>query len=379
MRKLEILLVDDIKDNLLALSSLLAKDSVTIFQASTGYEALELMMVHDFSVALLDVQMPGMNGFELAELMRGTNKTKNIPIIFVTALAKDEKYDFKGYESGAVDFLRKPLDPHTVKSKVNVFLQLHDQKLELVRQVEALKATREALEASVKVREEFLSIAGHELKTPLTSIKLQAQMRSRIMSKGGAATFTEEKLTHMFFDDNKQLSKLSRLIDDMMDVSRINTGKLSMQREQFDLCVLVRELLSKNFDVNEITLTSCESITGVWDLVRIEQVMTNLLTNAVRYGSGKPIHITVSEKNGFASVEIQDQGVGISHDDIGRVFKRYERATNSELSGLGLGLYIVSQILEAHRGSIKVESTVGEGSKFSFLLPLQDVTMPVVA
>ena len=133
-KNLEILIVDDVKDNLLALNALLAREDVKIFQASSGIEALDLMIGPDFCLALLDIQMPVMNGFELAELMRGSNKTKNIPIIFVTAAAKygaSENYYFKGYESGAVDFLRKPIDSHAVKSKINVFLELHRQKNEL--------------------------------------------------------------------------------------------------------------------------------------------------------------------------------------------------------------------------------------------------------
>ena len=129
--RVKILLVDDLKDNLLALEALLRRDDVTIFKAKSGTEALEFMALHEFALALLDVQMPEMSGFELAELMRGTNKTKNIPIIFVTANAQGQNFLFKGYESGAVDFLLKPLDPFAVKSKVNVFIELYRQKRQL--------------------------------------------------------------------------------------------------------------------------------------------------------------------------------------------------------------------------------------------------------
>lgn len=126
--KFEILIVDDVKDNLFALNALLKRDDVNISQALSGNEALELMLKHDFCLALLDVQMHGINGYELAEFMRGTRKTKNIPIIFVTGSEKDQRYFFKGYKSSTVDFLRKPLDPHSVISKVNIFLELHQQK-----------------------------------------------------------------------------------------------------------------------------------------------------------------------------------------------------------------------------------------------------------
>ena len=126
-----ILIVDDVKDNLIALKAILEREDVTIYQALSGKQALELMMKYDFCLAVLDVQMPEMSGFELAAFMRGSKKTKNIPIIFVTANAKEQDFSFKGYESGAVDFLIKPLDTHAVRSKVNIFVELYQQKNEL--------------------------------------------------------------------------------------------------------------------------------------------------------------------------------------------------------------------------------------------------------
>ncbi len=387
--KLEILIVDDVKDNLLALRSLLARDDVNISQARSGIEALDLMMKHDFSLALLDVQMPGMDGFELAELMRGSNRTKNIPIIFVTAIAKDQRYVFKGYESGAVDFLSKPLDPHIVNCKVNVFLELHQQKKELQKKVEELNQiqneqtkllillnkTKEELQQAVSIREEFMSIAGHELKTPLTALKLQIQVRKRNLEKGNDSSFTTETLAKMFDSDDKQVGRLTRLIDDMLDISRISSGKLSMNLEGFDLCSLIHDIIERHHELikasgNQIEIDSHEPINGKWDKFRIEQVITNLLTNAIRYGEGNPIKISISTKPGRAVIVIKDNGIGIVEKDLKRIFQRFERATEKEVSGLGLGLYIVSQIIEAHKGFIQVESLPGKGSSFTIDLPL---------
>ena len=374
--KLKILIVDDVKENLLALNALLARDDVEIFKAQSGSHALELMVKHDFCLALLDIQMPEMNGFELAEFMRGTNKTRNIPIIFVTAATKDERYVFKGYESGAVDFLRKPLDPYVVRSKVNVFLQLHQQKVELTKQVAELKQTKEALEQSVRVREEFMSIAGHELKTPLTTLKLQSQIRMRTLEKNRETPFTPETLIKMFDSDNKQIEKLTRLIDDMLDISRISSGKLFIHLERFDLCALIHEIIERNEEQfklagNQVKVDySSESISGNWDKFRIEQVITNLFTNAMRYGAGKPIEVKINVNLDHAVIIISDHGIGIAKEDHERIFQRFERATGQEVSGLGLGLYIVTQIIEAHHGSIKVESHPGQGSSFIIDLPL---------
>ena len=376
MEKLEILIVDDVKDNLLALSALLVRDDVTISQALTGNEALELMVKHDFCLAIVDIQMPEMNGFELAEFMRGTNKTKNIPIIFVTATAKDEKYAFKGYESGAVDFLRKPLDPHAVKSKVNVFLELHKQKKELNKQVEALKQTREELEQAIRVRDEFMSIASHELKTPLTSLKLQSHLRKRNLKKGDLSAFTPERLTKMFDSDEKQLERITHLIDDMLDISRISSGKLSMNLERFDLCELIRDIVEQSSEQFvaagcPIKIEVCQSAVGSWDRFRIEQMVMNLLTNAMRYGAGKLILLQVIALKDRVQIVVHDQGRGIAEENHERIFRKFERAVlGSEISGLGLGLYIVRQILDAHHGSIRLESQLGQGATFVVELPL---------
>ncbi len=374
--RLEILLVDDVKENIFALKALLARDDVNIFDACSGSEALELMMKHDFCLAMLDVQMPNMNGFELAEFMRGTLRTKKIPIIFVTAATKEEQYIFKGYESGAVDFLRKPLDPYIVKSKVNVFLELHRHKNELKEQIEELRETKEELQRAIAMREEFMAIAGHELKTPLTSLSLQAQLRLRCLKNKDYSFFSPEKLEEMFFADYKQVVKLTRLIDDMLDISRISSGQFSMQVENFDLCALAHDVIERNFEQYQSSgikikvTSSSQTINGTWDQFRIEQVITNLLTNAIRYGAGKPIEVRLSTDSHHAVIVIEDKGVGIEEKDLKRIFQKFERVTSSETNGIGIGLYIISQIIEAHNGTIKVESRPNEGSTFTIELPL---------
>jgi len=169
--QVKIILVDDLKDNLLALEGLLRRDDINIFKAKSGTEALEFMMANEFALSLIDVQMPGMSGFELAELMRGAKKTKNIPIIFVTATAKDQSFVFKGYESGAVDFLLKPLDTHAVKSKVNIFIELYRQKKKQEELLLKLKKTQGELEEALVIREELMSIASDELKIRKSQLK----------------------------------------------------------------------------------------------------------------------------------------------------------------------------------------------------------------
>jgi signal transduction histidine kinase len=375
MSRTKILVVDDLKESLLALEGLLRRGGLEILTANSGSEALELMITHDFAVALVDVRMPGMDGYELAELMRGTQKTRNIPIIFVTAAAQEWNHSFRGYESGAVDFLLKPLDPHVVKSKVSIFVELFMQKQELKNLVAELRATKTQLELAVKARDEFTAIASHELKNPLTALSMQAQMRMLRLNRHDMSLFSPERLATMFRADEMALKRMSRLVDDMLDVARIASGTLSMQFAQLDLSELVSELTARSAD--QLAEAGCElrleigpSITGRWDRHRIEQVVTNLLSNAMRYGAGGPVTVQVSLEHDKARVLVRNEGEGIPRENQERIFKKFERAESAyKGQGLGLGLYIVKRIVEAHDGAIRVESEPGQGATFIVELP----------
>jgi len=386
----KLLIVDDLPENLLALEALIKREDRMVYKALSADEALSLLLQHEFAMAILDVQMPGMNGFELAELMRGTEKTKNIPIVFVSAAGRELNYAFKGYESGAVDFLHKPLDIHAVKSKVNVFVDLYRQSKAMKQQVEALEqsrreqeallvqlqSTQRELEQAVRMRDDFMSIVAHEVRTPLNGLILETQLRKMHLARDNAAAFTLDKMHAMVDRDERQIKSLIRLIEDMLDVSRIRTGKLSIRPSQFDLAALVRSLL-QNFapqiDAAEssVTLDAAESVVGHWDEFRIEQVISNLLTNALRYGAKSPINVKVYSENGQARVEVRDQGIGIGEENQKRIFQQFERVTAKHaVAGLGLGLFISEQIVTAHGGTITVESRIGEGALFRVCLPL---------
>jgi signal transduction histidine kinase len=386
----KLLIVDDLPENLLALEALIKREDRMVYKALSADEALSLLLQHEFAMAILDVQMPGMNGFELAELMRGTEKTRNIPIVFVSAAGRELNYAFKGYESGAVDFLHKPLDIHAVKSKVNVFVDLYRQSKAMKQQVEALEQSRREqeallqrlqstqleLEQAVRMRDDFMSIVAHEVRTPLNGLILETQLRKMHLARENAAAFTLDKMHAMVDRDERQIKSLIRLIEDMLDVSRIRTGKLSIRPNRFDLSALVRELL-QNFapqiDAAEssVSLEANEPVVGNWDEFRIEQVISNLLTNALRYGAKSPISVRVYSDNGQARVEVRDQGIGIGEENQKRIFQQFERVTAKHaVAGLGLGLFISEQIVTAHGGTITVESRIGEGALFRVCLPL---------
>ncbi|MCX2546337.1 hybrid sensor histidine kinase/response regulator [Pseudomonas sp. COW5] len=388
----KLLIVDDLPENLLALEALIKREDRTVYKALSADEALSLLLQHEFAMAILDVQMPGMNGFELAELMRGTEKTKNIPIIFVSAAGRELNYAFKGYESGAVDFLHKPLDIHAVKSKVNVFVDLYRQSKAMKQQVEALEQSRREqeallqqlqstqgeLEQAVRMRDDFMSIVAHEVRTPLNGLILETQLRKMHLARDNAAAFTLDKMHAMVDRDERQIKSLIRLIEDMLDVSRIRTGKLSIRPSRFDLSQLVGNLL-QNFAQQieaaetEVSFTATEAVEGQWDEFRIEQVVSNLLTNALRYGGKSPVQVRVYREGNEARVEVADQGIGISEENQKRIFQQFERVSaKTVVAGLGLGLFISEQIVAAHGGSIVVESKINEGALFRVCLPLQE-------
>lgn len=393
LRKIEakVLIVDDLPENLLALRSLIQSEDRTVFQASSADEALSLLLEHEFALAILDVKMPGMNGFELAELMRGTEKTKHIPIIFVSAVGRDMDYAFRGYESGAVDFLHKPLSPFEVRSKVAMFVELYRHRKALSMQLEMVEAARREQEAllgelretqgelqkAVQMRDVFMSIASHELRTPLNGLILDVQLRRLRLEQGRMDAFTPDKLQEMVARDERQIRSLSRLIDDMLDVSRIRTGKLSVRPEPGDLGVLagsVVESLAAQFTNagSHVELHVDGPAPVMMDEFRIEQVLANLLTNALRYGGGKPVSVRVRVVDDMVRAEVRDQGLGISEADQRRVFEQFERVCGTSVAqGLGLGLFISEQIVEAHDGRIELSSRLGEGSCFSILLPLR--------
>jgi signal transduction histidine kinase len=395
----KLLIVDDLPENLRALDALIRDEQRLVFQASSGEEALSLLLEHEFALAILDVQMPGMDGFELAELMRATSRTRNIPIVFVSAAGRELNYAFKGYETGAVDFLYKPLDPDAVRSKVNVFVTLDQQRREMRRQMEALEEARRGqeilvrelndtqaeLQRSLRMRDEFMSLVAHELRTPLNTLFLETQMRSLQLKRGNLPAFNAEQMGGMIKRDERQIKAMIRLIDDMLDVSRMKSGTLSIRPGKVELTALLERVVS------DLSLQAADAgctlvvlphapVEGWWDEFRIEQVVVNLITNALRYGGGGEVEISVHEEGCNARIDVRDHGKGIAPDFLERIFEPYERGARSgEPKGLGLGLYISRQLATSHGGSLTVASVPGEGATFSLTLPCTEVIATIVA
>lgn len=391
MQRAKLLIVDDLPENLQALAKIIEQDDRQIYQASSGEAALGLLLEHDFALAILDVMMPDMNGFELAELMRGTEKTRHIPIVFVTAGGRELNFAFKGYETGAVDFLHKPLDIAAVKSKVNVFVSLYQQRSQVKQQVEALElsqrqlqATRLELEQALKMRDDFISLVAHELRTPLNTLHIETQLRQLQLQRGDLSIFTGERLACMVERDHRQIQNMIRLINDMVDVSRVNSDNLSVKKTTINLTQLVMRVVedfirqAQSIGSNLIVAPSAD-IYSFCDDLRIEQIIANLITNALRYGGNKPITISISIANDKAEIHVQDQGQGIPANQHQRIFEKFERLGNTEVrEGLGMGLYIARQLARAHGGDLTVSSKIGEGSCFTLQLPNASAQQPPV-
>jgi len=231
--------------------------------------------------------------------------------------------------------------------------------------------------AAVRLRDEFLSIASHELKTPITPLKLQTDSLMYALTHQSVAELKPEKISKMVEISNRQLGRLSRLVDNLLDIARINSGKLRLNLKDFDLTELIQEVIERFSD--QLKHSKCKIELNItlqqpvfWDRMRIEQVITNLLTNAMKYGAGKPICISASMTNGDVTISFRDHGIGIAKRDQNRIFLRFERAVSeNHFGGLGLGLYIVSQILEAHGGKVFVESEINVGSTFHLKIPFK--------
>ncbi len=240
--------------------------------------------------------------------------------------------------------------------------------------------TIESLMEALFYRDEFLAIASHELKTPLTALRLHTQVFRRNISKQKTTEpYSKEKVDRLVEEVDRQTIRLARLVNDMLDISRIRSGKLVMVKEQFSMTLLLNECLEKHSDMFTVGQIKTELDEDVWffgDRSRIEQVIYNILNNASKYGNGRPIEIKLQRRKNKLILIVCDQGRGIRPEDQKRIFHRFQRAVAaSEISGLGLGLYIAKEVVESHDGKISVKSELNQGATFKVEFRTEDVSL----
>lgn len=366
------LLVDDLPENLLSLQALLRRDDLELLMAKSGDEALELLLHHDVALALIDVQMPGLNGFELAELMRGNERTRRIPIIFVTAGAHSTERRFQGYEAGAVDFIQKPIEPDILRSKTQVFYEIYLQRQMLAEQRDLLQAQTEALQLADRRKNEFLAVLAHELRNPMAALQSGLELLLRKPHEAQA-----EKISGLMKD---QMSHLFRLVDDLLDASRITQGKIELRTAVFDLRDAVAaavEMVRPAIEEQDHTLVmhlADQPIELLADQVRITQCIANLLNNSAKYTPrGGRIDVSVENGPGTYRVTVADNGLGLTPEASAAIFRMFEQVEDHlqhAHGGLGIGLALVKQLIELHGGSITVSSDGPDrGSAFTLQIP----------
>ena len=357
----KILIVDDRPANLLALEVSLRLLDAELVQAQRGEQALAATLDHDFALAILDVKMPGMDGYELAELLRGNPDTQAIPIIFLTADSSEEWQVFRGYESGAVDYIVKPYDQEVLLSKARVFLEMHAQRSALQRSEEQLGMVNKELEA-------FAYSVSHDLRAPLRAISgfSQALMEDYLEVLDDAGQDFLQRIS-------SEASRMIQLIEDLLALSRVTRAELQWQ--PVDLSVLAREIVARlrsadPRQVREVEIADGLSTQG--DPVLLGQVMENLLSNAWKFSAPSEhprIQVGAVADRNQTAFYVEDNGVGFDVKYADKIFAPFQRLhAKKEFGGSGIGLSTVERIITRHGGRVWFESEPGVRTRFSFTI-----------
>ena len=402
-----ILIVDDQRENIIPLKKILELHGLTADSAASGEEALLKILKKNYSLIILDVQMPGMDGFEVAEALAGSNRTKDIPVIFLSAINKEKKYISKGYETGAVDYVTKPVDPDLLILKVKTFLKLYEQKNELrnmrdllTKEVEIRKEAQENLELKVAERtreltdkneelelrnhelQQFSWVVSHDLKEPLRKIEM----------------FTKLLQERYLIDDEKAVDysgrtilaseRMSKLITDLLDYSRLSSNVVP---EEVSLNKLLAEIISDlDYTIEQkqavINVADLPVITGVPSQLR--QVFQNLIGNSLKFSKpGVPPQITIScepvneksfdappvKEGAYCRITVKDNGIGFEEMYLDKIFVIFQSLNDRKVyEGTGIGLAIAKKIVEKHNGLITAKSQKGQGASFIVIVPLKN-------
>lgn len=366
----KVLIVDDVEANLVALEALLADLDCELVRAPDGNRALKSLLKHEFAVMLLDVQMPIMDGFEVARYAREHPSTRDIPIIFLTAMHYTEESVLRGYGTGAVDFLLKPINAHVLRGKVRVFLELYNQRRKLQDEVNAHKKTLEALQDANAALRHFTDAASHDLKAPVRAMRgfLDALSLEAGEALGPVGRdYLERSL--------KASERMDSLLDSLLSYARLQRNQTTTVVPSTALLDQLRSDLHDDMVRADAKLNADPELPAIQgDPDRFYQLFQNLVTNAIKFRRAQvplQVHVSAERYGAEALFCVADNGIGIDPKHQPRIFQAFFRSdTQGKYKGSGLGLAICQQVVEQHRGRIWVESQLGEGSRFYFTLPL---------
>lgn len=372
---INILIVDDRPENLLVLEEILLQDNRNFFKATSGNQALKWVLDKNIGLVLLDVQMPEMDGFEVASLLKANPNTSDIPIIFITALSKEEHYIVKGLETGAIDYLTKPLNADIVRAKVKVFEELWLTREQQKNQLAELKRLNTELTAVNKQKDYLLGMASHDLRNPVAAI---SQICDLIFPE------IEADVSPQNFEMLQYIKKSSdymlTLLSDLLDVAKIQSGKLVIHPKRINIndyaeniCKLNQFIAGrKNIQIElEKDFKQAEVF---FDGVRIEQVVNNLISNAIKFSpADSRIVLRFYADASLLRVSVKDEGPGIPEQEQAKLFQAFQRLSVQPTGGeksTGLGLAISYSIVKQHNGELQVNSAPGKGSEFYFSIPV---------
>jgi signal transduction histidine kinase len=377
---IDILLVDDEPRNLDALEAILEDPAYRLVRASSADQALRILLEHDVAAIVLDIKMPGMSGFELAQLIKSTKKFRQVPILFLTAYLLGDQDVIAGYGAGAVDYLTKPINPQILRAKVAVFAdlfrktralaELNEKLEERVRERTAdLEKSESALRSAGEQKDEFLAVLAHELRNPLAPLRTGLDLLLAAPDRPPAP----RTLAAM----NRQLDHMVRLIDDLLDISRISRGVLELKKQRVDLAEVLHAALDSAkpfFERKHVTVSvdAPLSVLAYADPTRVAQIVGNLLHNSAKFTSdGGRIDVTLVARDGTAVVRVVDTGVGIPPDQLEHVFDMFARVDRGSRAdqGLGIGLALARRLAEMHGGTL-VATSGGEGQGAALTLTL---------
>jgi len=396
---INILILDDEPKNLTVLETILSDRGYRLVRSETADQALLALVGTEFALLILDISMPGMNGFELARMIKERKKTAHVPIIFLTAYYNDDHHVLEGYGTGAVDYLHKPVNPLILRSKVAVFVDLYRKNREIESANRALFAEvserrrveerlrelndhleqrvserTEALKESDRRKDEFLATLAHELRNPLAPVRNAVQVLHLKSPSTPELKFAKEVI-------ERQMRSLTQLIDGLMDLSRINRGRIELKKGKIELAQVFQEAIEASRPLVEdkghelVVKVSAEPILLNGDLTRLAQVFLNLLNNAAKFtGTGGRIELSAQRHGREVVVSVKDNGIGIStahQQSVFQMFSQVEGALSGSQGGLGIGLSLVKQFVELHGGRVEVKSAGSNmGSEFLVRLPV---------